>query len=130
MRPGFRVIGAAKVATSTAQPARFDTIRAFCVLIHKYVGAREACLELVRRDPKTAGCFYGNSKIVHGEDGSPQPFPAVWQGTGFHRDSAGRHGPACDDIGSLESLGHKTGIFLPETQRVLRLRLDSGGGVP
>ncbi|MGA9875034.1 MAG: class I SAM-dependent methyltransferase [Solirubrobacteraceae bacterium] len=82
---------------------------AFSVLIHMSDEILDACLGLVARVLAEGGEFYANVVLGTRPEGHWQGFPVVARNRDFYETVAARHGLAIDEVGTLESLGHKTG---------------------
>ncbi len=104
-------------------PVAFDFIWAFSVLIHMTDEALADGLQLVQRALKPTGAFYANVKIGEEEEGHWQGFPVVSRPLSFYREQAARFGLSVEDVGSLASLGHHSGIESQDRQRMLRFSL-------
>lgn len=99
--------------------AMFDYIWAFSVLIHMTDPVLHDCLELVGRSLNPNGVFYGNARIGQGTEGSWQGFPVVVRPLAFYQDAAARFHLRVAEVGTLESLGHRTGIATQDEQIML-----------
>ena len=66
------------------------------------------------------GVFFANVNLGQGEELEWQGFPVVRRPLSFYRAVAARHGLAVDDLGSLESLGHRSGMASQDAQHMLR----------
>jgi SAM-dependent methyltransferase len=105
---------------------RFDFAWAFSVLIHMDDSALQGCLKLVAAHLEAQGRFFANVNI-HAE-GEPTPTERRWQGfpvvsrsLRFYEDTARAHGLGITDLGTLESLGHASGMPAHDAQHMLRI---------
>ena len=79
------------------------------VLIHMADPVLDAYLRFIARSLADGGRFYGNVRLGEYPEGSWQGFPVVSRPREFYERSAASHGLAIEDVGTLESLGHKVG---------------------
>ena len=87
----------------------FDYAWAFMALIHMPDDVVDGYLGVVSRALAEDGEFYANVKLGEGPEGSWQGFPVVWRPREFYERLAASHELVVDDIGTLESLGHRVG---------------------
>jgi len=86
-----------------------DYLWAFSVLIHFSDEILDACLGMAARVMAPGGRFYANVQIGERNDRRWGKFPWVWRPEEYYREVAARHGLDMSEVGTLKSLGHKTG---------------------
>jgi SAM-dependent methyltransferase len=89
--------------------APVDFAWAFMALIHMPDEIAEGYLALLSQGLSEHGQFYGNVNLGERPDGSWQGFPVVTRRHDFYERLAGSYGLHVEDVGILESLGHKLG---------------------
>jgi SAM-dependent methyltransferase len=85
-------------------------IWAFSVLIHMPDEVLDACLGMAARVMTEDGQFYANVQLGDQPDSAWHSFPCVWRPRRFYAEAAARHGLTMEDVGTLKSLGHRTGL--------------------
>ncbi|MEO7677468.1 MAG: class I SAM-dependent methyltransferase [Verrucomicrobiota bacterium] len=98
----------------------FDYIWAFSVLIHMNDQILDQCLQLAGKHLSAEGRFYGNANFGDRSDGSWQGFPVVFRSIDFYREAASRHQLKVEEVGTLGSLGHNSGVELQDQGRMLK----------
>lgn len=106
--------------------ALFDVIWAFSVLIHMPDPVLDRTLGFVARHLAPGGRLWANVNIGEGVIGEWQGFPVVARSLEFYRTAAGRHGMVLEPLGTLESLGHRSGAPAQDRQIMLEVRLAPG----
>lgn len=106
--------------------APFDVIWAFSVLIHMPDPALDRTLAFAARHLAPDGRLWANVNIGEGVIGEWQGFPVVARPLEFYRGAAARHGMLLESLGTLESLGHRSGVPTQDQQIMLELRLAAG----
>jgi SAM-dependent methyltransferase len=99
-------------STDLSQVKLADSVQlawAFSVLIHMSDEILDACLGLVARALAEDGEFYANVVLGARPEGHWQGFPVVARDRDFYEAAAASHGLVLNEVGTLESLRHKTG---------------------
>jgi SAM-dependent methyltransferase len=99
---------------------RFDFIWAYSVLIHLSDSILGDVLCFVREHLTATGAFYANVNIGEHEDGSWRGFPIVWRTVPFYEEMASSNGLSVVDMGTIASLGFKSGHKNHDEKRMLR----------
>lgn len=107
--------------------APVDFAWAFMVLIHMRDEVLDAYLGFVSRSLTEGGEFYGNVRLGERPEGSWQGFPVVSRPREFYDSLAASHGLIVNDIGTLESLGHRVGVVGDEMMMLRFTRRASVG---
>jgi cyclopropane fatty-acyl-phospholipid synthase-like methyltransferase len=97
-----------------------DVAWAFSVLIHMTDEIAEKCLDLVGRCLTADGEFFANVQLGERSDRRWLEFPLVTRPHEFYAALGARHGLEVDDLGTLSSLGHRSGSQAQDAQRMLR----------
>ncbi len=97
----------------------FDVIWAFSVLIHMEDRILDDCLTLVSGRLERNGRLYANVSIGNEKDGNWQGFPVVNRSREFYKDAAQRHGLTVIEVGTLQSIGHRSGAPSQDLQVML-----------
>lgn len=103
-------------------PRKFDVILAFSVLIHMDDTTVAKCFEFVAKNLSQQGVFYANVNINSKEAASWQGFPVMFKEMEFYNELASSFHLTIEDLGTLLSLGHSSGEFDQDNQRMLRIR--------
>ncbi len=112
-----------------ALEAPVDFAWAFSVLFHMSDEVVDAYLGLVARGLTEKGEFFANVRLGEREDARwKQQFPLVRRPHEFYERLAAAHGLRVDDVGTLESLGHRTGSPEQDNQMMLRFARASQAG--
>ena len=103
-----------------------DFVWAFSVLIHMPDETVDAVLGLVSSRLSQGGEFYAN--IARGEnwEGGWEGFPIVRRPQEFYERLASSHGLEVSEVGSLDTLGHRTGSRVQDRQVMLRFARSAG----
>jgi cyclopropane fatty-acyl-phospholipid synthase-like methyltransferase len=89
-------------------PMSFDMAWAFSVLIHMSDDISRACLGFIARNLKDGGQFFANVRLGDRHDNvGHRGFPVVTRPLSYYEEIAS--GLSVTDMGTLESLGHRTG---------------------
>ena len=99
---------------------KFDRIFAFSVLIHMSDVILGECLSFVSTNLSSTGEFFANVNI--GEDAIRewQGFPVITHNIEFYQKIANNYGLLMTTVGTLESLGHKSGSESQDNQLMLK----------
>lgn len=108
---------------------RFGFVWAFSVLIHMDDAALRGCLRLVAAHLDDRGRFFANVNLHADDEPAPeerswQGFPVVTRSLRFYQEAAREHGLQVEDVGSLSSLGHTSGVPAQDAQRMLSMQLS------
>jgi cyclopropane fatty-acyl-phospholipid synthase-like methyltransferase len=92
--------------------APVDIAWAFSVLFHMSDQIVDACIGLVARELTGGGTFYANVSLGdHREQqGEWQGFPVISRTRQFYEGLAAQHALSVTDVGTLDTLGHGTGL--------------------
>ncbi|WP_353866846.1 class I SAM-dependent methyltransferase [Svornostia abyssi] len=88
---------------------RFDRIWAFSVLIHLSDDILERALRMIAERLTPDGEFYANVNIGQRPELTWERFPVVTRPLSFYRGAAARHGLSVDTVGTLATLGERSG---------------------
>lgn len=99
----------------------FDYIWAFSVLIHMTDDIVDDCFGFAASHLHAEGYFYANVNLGDKPSGNWQSFPVVWRPLEFYEGIGGKHNLRVEDIGSLKSLGHDSGVVSQDEQRMLKI---------
>ena len=99
----------------------FDYIWAFSVLIHMTDDIVDDCFGFAAGHLHAEGHFYANVNLGDKPSGHWQSFPVMWRPLHFYEGIGGKHNLRVEDIGSLRSLGHDSGVVEQNEQRVLKI---------
>ncbi len=89
--------------------APVDFAWAFMVLIHMPDEIVDGYLALIAKSLSESGQFYGNVNLGDRPEGSWQGFPVVSRSRDFYERLAASRGLTVEEVGTLESLGHRVG---------------------
>lgn len=101
---------------------RFDMALAFSVLIHMEDSTVDQTLAMVSRYLKPDGVFFANVNLEDREDAAWQGFRVAFRPGSFYEQLAVNHGLTTDVLGTLESLGHRSGQPRADQQIMLAFR--------
>ncbi len=99
----------------------FDYIWAFSVLIHMTDDIVDDCLGFAASHLHSEGYFYANVNLGDKPSGHWQSFPVMCRPLEFYEGIGGKHNLRVEDIGSLKSLGHDSGVVDQNEQRMLKI---------
>lgn len=108
--------------------APVDVAWGFSVLFHMPDEVVNAYMDSVAGGLAGAGSFYANVNIGDRDEGEWQGFPVVWRPREFYENLATHHGLDMSDLGSLNALGHRSGIPSSDQQVMLRFTRASRAG--
>jgi SAM-dependent methyltransferase len=118
------------VLMCASDPARvaltgsFEFIWAFSVLVHLRDELVDGYLGLVSRTLSDGGEFYANAWLGDHPAANWQGFPVVARSHESYERWAASHGLVVDDIGTLDTLGHRMGSG--DNGMMLRFRRERG----
>lgn len=87
----------------------FDVVWAFSVIMHMSDDILAVMLPLVADHLAPGASFYANVHLGARHDGRWQGFPVVTRPLEFYRDAAARAGLTVATLGTLDTLGHRSG---------------------
>lgn len=99
---------------------KFDFIWAFSVLIHMSNPILEENIKMISQHLSKDGVFYANVNIGDQEPDNWQGFPVMWRTEEYFEKLANENKLEVEDIGSLKSLGHDSGVVAQDEQRMLK----------
>ncbi|RMF67985.1 MAG: class I SAM-dependent methyltransferase [Calditrichaeota bacterium] len=102
---------------------RFDYVWAFSVLIHMPDEVLAESLRWLSTHLQPDGQFFANVNAGAAPDGEWQGFPIVFREVEFYRKQAHRFGLEMEVVGTLGSLGHRSGVKAQDEQIMLRFQL-------
>ena len=94
-------------------------IWAFSVLIHMTDEKVADCLEFVRNNIRPDGVFYANVNIGEVKDGAWREFPVKWRSIKWYKDQAQKYELSMEELGILETFGHKSLTDIREDQQIM-----------
>ncbi|MDT0557360.1 class I SAM-dependent methyltransferase [Ichthyenterobacterium sp. W332] len=100
---------------------KYDMIFAFSVLIHFNDQIANQCFNFVSKYLKSDGVFFANVNIGDHPDGYWEGFPVVFRKISFYETLANKNGIELEQLGSLKSLGHNSGIPGSDQQIMLKM---------
>jgi SAM-dependent methyltransferase len=98
----------------------YDVVWAFSVLIHLADEQLADALSFVSSHLRPGGQLLANVNLGEAADGRWEGFPVVRRSLGFYRDAAGARGLDVEDLGTLASLGHRSGVASQDGGHMLR----------
>jgi SAM-dependent methyltransferase len=106
--------------SSASLNRKFDLIWAFSVFIHMHDTILDSCLDFASRHLAPNGRMYANVNIGNARDGRWQEFPLVSRSHDFYVAAAQLHKLQVSDVGTLQSLGHRSGSPGQDLQMMLQ----------